>query len=83
MADIAEHQIPIYDFPVDPEEDDDETIEENMQLRKMLPFSVIGAETEMKSGGRTVRCRSYPWGIVEVDNPQHCDLSLLRTVLLK
>jgi cell division control protein 11 len=83
MADIAEFQIPIYDFPVDPEEDDDDTIEENASLRRMLPFAVIGAETEVQSGGRTIRCRSYPWGIVEVDNPQHCDFAKLRYILLK
>jgi cell division control protein 11 len=83
MADITEFQIPVYDFPVDPDADDDDTIEENAMLRRMIPFAVIGAETEMKSGGRTVRCRSYPWGIVEVDNPQHCDFSKLRYILLK
>lgn len=48
----------------------------------MLPFSVIGSETEVKVGGRAVRCRQYPWGIVEVDNPKHCDFAKLRYILL-
>lgn len=44
MSDISHFKIPIYDFPVDPNEDDDETIEENAEFRKLLPFSIIGAE---------------------------------------
>ena len=30
MSDIAHFEIPIYDFPVDPEEDDQDTVDENM-----------------------------------------------------
>ncbi len=33
MEDIAFHDIPIYNFPYDVEEDDEETIEENTELR--------------------------------------------------
>ena len=33
MEDIAHHDIPIYNFPYDVEEDDEETIEENQDLR--------------------------------------------------
>lgn len=51
MDDIAYFKIPIYDFPIDPEEDDADTVEENQALRDLLPFSVIGAETEIVSGG--------------------------------
>ncbi|KAJ3315683.1 hypothetical protein HDV04_002097 [Boothiomyces sp. JEL0838] len=82
MDDINFFKIPIYDFPIDPEEDDEDTKEENDALRKLLPFSVIGSETEVKVGGRVVRCRQYPWGIVEVDNDKHCDFSKLRYILL-
>ena len=24
----------------------------------------------------------YPWGIVEVDNPKHCDFTMLRQMLI-
>ncbi|KAH6565232.1 hypothetical protein BASA50_006002 [Batrachochytrium salamandrivorans] len=82
MEDITHYKIPIYDFPIDPEIDDEETIEENNELRALLPFTVIGAEAEVTVSGRRVRCRQYPWGIVEVDNPRHCDFSKLRYMLL-
>ncbi|KAI9334117.1 Septin-type guanine nucleotide-binding (G) domain-containing protein [Obelidium mucronatum] len=82
MEDISHYKIPIYDFPYDEEEDDEETIEENNELRALLPFAVIGSEDEVVLNGRRVRCRQYPWGVVEVDNSKHCDFSKLRYMLL-
>ncbi|KAJ3169269.1 hypothetical protein HDU88_001066 [Geranomyces variabilis] len=82
MEDIAYYKIPIYNFPYDDEEDDDETIEENNELRALLPFSVVGSEDEVVLNGRRMRCRQYPWGLVEVDNSRHCDFSKLRYMLL-
>ncbi|KAL1919614.1 uncharacterized protein VTP21DRAFT_1545 [Calcarisporiella thermophila] len=82
MEDIEYYNIPIYNFPYDPEEDDEETIEENSELRALLPFAIIGSEEEVVVNGRTVRGRQYPWGVVEVDNPKHSDFARLRTALL-
>jgi septin family protein len=33
IEDIDYYDIPIYNFPYDPEEDDEETIQDNMELR--------------------------------------------------
>lgn len=33
MEDIDHYDIPVYNFPYDVEEDDEETIQENMELR--------------------------------------------------
>ncbi|KAJ3196638.1 hypothetical protein HK101_008215 [Irineochytrium annulatum] len=82
MEDIAHYKIPIYNFPYDEEEDEEETIEENNELRSLLPFAVVGSEEEVVVNGRRVRCRQYPWGVVEVDNSKHCDFSKLRYMLL-
>jgi len=38
MEDIEYYKIPIYNFPYDDEIDDDETIEENNELRVRLFF---------------------------------------------
>jgi cell division control protein 11 len=32
--------------------------------------------------GENVRGRRYPWGIVEVENPDHSDFARLRQALL-
>jgi cell division control protein 11 len=82
MEDIEHYRIPVYNFPYDIEEDDEETIEENAELRGMMPFAIVGSEEFVEIGGRKVRARQYPWGIVEVDNPHHSDFLALRSALL-
>ena len=83
MEDIEHYQIPIYDFPYDIDEDDEDTIEENAELRGLLPFAIVGSEEVVQIGGRKVRARQYPWGIVEIDNPRHSDFLAIRGVLLQ
>lgn len=48
-----------------------------------MPFAIIGSEDEIEVDGQLVRARIYPWGIAEVDNPEHSDFSRLRSALLK
>lgn len=49
----------------------------------LLPFAIVGSEEEIDiGGGEIIRARRYPWGIVEVDNPQHSDFVRLRSALL-
>lgn len=40
MEDILHYDIPIYNFPYDVEEDDEETISDNMELRVRSLFSL-------------------------------------------
>jgi len=82
MEDIDHYEIPIYNFPYDVEEDDEETIADNIELRALLPFAVIGSEEEVEIDGEPVRARVYPWGTVEVDNPHHSDFVRLRGAVL-
>jgi len=49
-----------------------------------VPFAVVGATNEITSGdGRKVRGRRYPWGVIEVDNEEHCDFVKLRQMLIR
>jgi len=49
-----------------------------------VPFAVVGANTEVvNADGRRVRGRKYPWGIIEVDNEEHCDFVKLRQMLIR
>lgn len=82
MEDIEYYGIPVYNFPYDVEEDDEDTIADNSELRGLMPFAIVGSEEEVVIGGEPIRARSYPWGIVEVDNPRHSDFSRLRSALL-
>ena len=76
------NRIPVYNFPYDIEEDDEDTVEENAELRGLMPFAIVGSEDIVEINGRRVRARQYPWGIVEVDNPRHSDFLAVRSALL-
>ncbi|KAA8567783.1 hypothetical protein EYC84_008246 [Monilinia fructicola] len=82
MEDIEHYRIPVYNFPYDIEEDDEDTVEENAELRGLMPFAIVGSEEVVEIGGRQVRARQYPWGVVEVDNPRHSDFLAIRSALL-
>ncbi|KAF8207026.1 Septin-domain-containing protein [Mycena galopus ATCC 62051] len=71
-------QAPIYD------DDDEESIEEADEVARAIPFAIVGSNTAVRTrDGRTVRGRAYPWGVVEVDNPAHCDFGKLRQLLVR
>nr|XP_025130913.1 septin-14 isoform X2 [Bubalus bubalis] len=54
----------------------------NIDSKGLLPFAVVGSTEEVKVGKRTVRGRQYPWGILQVENENHCDFVKLRDMLL-
>ena len=47
-----------------------------------MPFAVVGANAMVDVRGKKIRGRLYPWGVVEVENPSHCDFVKLRTMLI-
>ncbi|CAG8041525.1 unnamed protein product [Penicillium salamii] len=82
MEDIEHYRIPVYNFPYDIEEDDEDTVEENAELRGLMPFAIVGSEDFVEIDDRKVRARQYPWGVVEVENPRHSDFLAIRSALL-
>ena len=34
-------------------------------------------------GNKNVRARQYPWGVVQVENENHCDFTKLREMLIR
>ncbi|KAJ2984780.1 hypothetical protein NUW58_g5879 [Xylaria curta] len=83
LADIKHHGIQIFEGPRY-ELDDDETIAENNEIMSKVPFAVVGSNDEVTNAdGRQVRGRRYPWGIIEVDNEEHCDFVKLRQMLIR
>ncbi|KAF6715767.1 Septin-4 [Oryzias melastigma] len=80
---IKEFGINIYQFPeCDSDEDEDLKTQEQI-LQDSIPFAVIGSNIQVESKGRKFRGRSYPWGVVEVENPAHSDFLLLRNMLVR
>ncbi|KAJ3041348.1 hypothetical protein HDV00_009489 [Rhizophlyctis rosea] len=101
QTDVAKHKIPIYAFPDEIDDDDEDgdggvdpdVAELNAQLRGLLPFALVNAEdTEEfaldgdapangKGAGPRQLARTYPWGSVEVENPEHCDFLQIKNTL--
>uniref|UniRef100_H0XNL6 Septin n=1 Tax=Otolemur garnettii TaxID=30611 RepID=H0XNL6_OTOGA len=82
LDEIEEHNIKIYHLP-DAESDEDEDFKEQTRLLKAsIPFSVVGSNQLIEAKGKKVRGRLYPWGVVEVENPEHNDFLKLRTMLM-
>jgi len=83
LDDIKSHNIQIYQAP-QYEYDDPETIAENRDIINKIPFAIVGSDREVEtSDGKKVRGRKYPWGVIEVDNPDHCDFVKLRQMLIR
>ncbi|XP_054277470.1 septin-7-like isoform X3 [Macrosteles quadrilineatus] len=80
LNEIAQHKIKIYEFP---ETEDDEESKLHKALRDRVPFAVVGSNTVIEMDGKKLRGRRYPWGIVEVENLEHCDFIALRNMLIR
>ncbi|XP_017590763.1 PREDICTED: septin-5 [Corvus brachyrhynchos] len=80
---IDHYGIRIYQFPECDSDEDEEFKLQDQALKESIPFAVIGSNTVVEAKGRRVRGRLYPWGIVEVENPAHCDFVKLRTMLVR
>ena len=83
LADIAFHQIHIFQAPTY-ENEDEESLAEAEEIASKIPFAVVGSDKIVPTpDGRKVRGRVYPWGVVEVDNEEHCDFVKLRQMLIR
>ncbi|XP_072040679.1 septin-11-like [Amphiura filiformis] len=79
MSELVSNGVQIYQFPTD-----DETVADlNSTMNGHLPFAVVGSTEEVKMGNKMVRARQYPWGVVQVENENHCDFVKLREMLIR
>ena len=79
LKEIEEHKINIYRFPPLGEEEADS----DLSSRRCIPFAVVGSNTVLEVAGKKIRGRKYPWGVVEVENAEHCDFIALRNLLIR
>ncbi|XYA02045.1 Cell division control protein 3 [Meyerozyma guilliermondii] len=83
LDDIKYQGISVFKPSVHETDDDDAAVLNNNVLSK-LPFAVVGSTNYVQSAdGRSVRGRSYPWGIIEVENENHNDFVRLRELLIR
>nr|XP_032650594.1 septin-12 isoform X2 [Chelonoidis abingdonii]XP_032650595.1 septin-12 isoform X2 [Chelonoidis abingdonii] len=81
QKDLKAHGISVY-----PQEDFDDNSDDrilNNKIRDKIPFAVVGADKEHQVNGKRVLGRKTKWGIIEVENPAHCEFPLLRDLLIR
>lgn len=80
LEDIQRYNVPVFNFEVDPDEDDYESIEENETLSRLQPFAIICSDIKDSKTGHYYR--EYPWGTIEnVNDSKVSDLLILKNVL--
>lgn len=49
----------------------------------MIPFAVVGSEKSVMIDGKSVRARRNRWGVVNVEDENHCEFVSLRNFLTR
>ncbi|KAL7413903.1 GTP binding protein [Mrakia frigida] len=80
-AELAYHQIRLY--PIDTDEHDEEEQALNARIREMIPFAVVGSQTNVIIDGKPVRGRKNRYGVVNVEDERHCEFVYLRNFLTR
>jgi len=80
-AELVHHNIGLY--PFDTDENDAEELQLNEQIRDMIPFAVVGSQRNVIINGKPVRARKTRWGVVNVEDENHCEFNYLRNFLLR
>ncbi|KAL9932011.1 hypothetical protein V8E36_009072 [Tilletia maclaganii] len=80
-AEMKYHNIRLY--PFDSEEYEDEELELNERIRSLIPFAVVGSERNVVIDGKAVRGRKNRYGVVNVENENHCEFVYLRNFLTR
>jgi len=54
-----------------------------VRAQNMIPFAVVGSESNVIIGGKAVRGRKNRWGVVNVEDETHCEFVSLRNFLTR
>jgi septin 3/9/12 len=55
----------------------------NHFLQDIIPFSVVGSEKTIVVNGKQVRGRQNRWGVINVEDENHCEFVYLRNFLTR
>ena len=55
----------------------------NFLCQDIIPFSVVGSEKTIVVNGKQVRGRQNRWGVINVEDENHCEFVYLRNFLTR
>lgn len=70
-------------YPYDNDEQDEEERAVNTGIKDLIPFAVVGSENNIIVNGRSVRGRQNRWGVINVEDENHCEFVSLRNFLTR
>ncbi|KAK9463841.1 septin-like spn2 [Lipomyces oligophaga] len=70
-------------YPYDNDLLDEDERAMNAHIRNIMPFAVVGSENDVVVDGKLVRGRKSRWGVINVENENHCEFTLLRNFLTR
>ncbi|EPE07545.1 cell division control protein [Ophiostoma piceae UAMH 11346] len=70
-------------FPYDNDEFDEEERAVNTEIKNRIPFAVVGSEKSIIIAGKQVPARQNRWGVINVEDEEHCEFVHLRDFLLR
>ena len=78
---FAFHNLRMY--PYDNDEQDEEERAMNANIKDLIPFAVVGSENSIVVNGRSVRGRQNRWGVINVEDENHCEFVSMRNFLTR
>ncbi|KAJ7358012.1 putative cell division control protein CDC3 [Mycena albidolilacea] len=84
LSDLEIHGINIFQAPIyEDDNNDDESILETEEIVHAIPFVIVRSSNTVQTCDRCmVHGHAYPWGVVKVDNPTHCNFGKLQQLLI-
>jgi len=52
-------------------------------LQAIIPFAIVGSERNVIIDGKPVRGRKNRWGVINVEDENHCEFVYLRNFLTR
>ncbi|KAF1955633.1 cell division control protein-like protein 10 [Byssothecium circinans] len=78
---FAFHNLRMY--PYENEEHDQEELALNTSIKGIVPFAIVGSEKNIVVNGKQVRGRQNRWGVINVEDENHCEFVYLRNFLTR
>ncbi|CCE62050.1 hypothetical protein TPHA_0B03780 [Tetrapisispora phaffii CBS 4417] len=81
QEDFIKHDLKMY--PYDDNDLTEEELELNKSIRSIIPFAVVGSETDVELNGETFKGRKTRWGVLNIEDIDQCEFVYLREFLIR
>lgn len=83
---VLQHDFITHGFNIYPYDNEDLYEDErqlNEDIKSLIPFAIVGSETEININGEFVKGRKTKWGVINVEDVSQCEFVFLRDFLTR